>query len=266
MPSAEATASCAAASTAQAGCSARPPPPSVSRSGPRRRPQAAQQVVGSSERVMSPSTVPAGRRPGQGRAPPCRGGQPHRRRVGARLDELVCPAHNQDDDQPAPSGAPLMASPPHPRATRAAGRQMRRALLDAAERLFAARGLADVSAAEIAREAGAFPSQITYYFGSKEALFVEAACRSVLHVAADVERAGARTRTPRSYVRDVVRTALASPALLSFAEAALLVRRRPELAAGVRDTFARLHLEGERAVAESLAARGWQIRAEAATE
>ena len=48
----------------------------------------------------------------------------------------------------------------------------------------------------------------------------------------------ARWSTPRS----------PSPALLTFAEAALLVRRRPELAPRVRETFARLHAEGERAV------------------
>src|SRR3954447_213137 len=114
----------------------------------------------------------------------------------------------------------------YPRATRAAGQQTRRALLDPAARLFAGRGLADVSAADIARAAGAFPSQITYYFGSKEALFVEAACRGVVRAGAEVERAGARRRTPRSYVRAIVATALAAPALLTFVEATLLVRGR----------------------------------------
>jgi AcrR family transcriptional regulator len=154
----------------------------------------------------------------------------------------------------------------YPRATRAAGKQTRRALLDAAGRLFAERGLGGVSAAEIAREAGAFPSQVTYYFGSKEALFVEAACRSVLYAAADVERAGARTRSPRGYVHTLVTTALASPALLTFVEAALLVRGRPDLAPWVRDTYARLHTEGERAVVENLVRRGWEIKATAAAE
>ena len=154
----------------------------------------------------------------------------------------------------------------YPRATRAAGRQTRRALLDAASRLFAQRGLADVSGAEIAREAGAFPSQVTYYFGSKDALFVEAACRGVLHAAARAERAGASKRSPRSYVRAVVHTALDSPALLSFVEAAVLVRGREELAPRVRETFERLHTEAERAIAESLAARGWEIRAAPAAE
>jgi AcrR family transcriptional regulator len=154
----------------------------------------------------------------------------------------------------------------YPRATRAAGQQTRRALLDAAAMLFEGRGIADVSAADIARLAGTFPSQVTYYFGSKEALFVESACRGVLYAARDVERAAMRTRTPRSYVRAVVTAALASPALLGFAEAALLVRRRPDLAPLVRETFARLHVEAERAVLESLHRRGWQLRADAATE
>ncbi len=64
----------------------------------------------------------------------------------------------------------------------------------------------------------------------------------------------------------MVHTALASPALLTFVEAALLVRRRPELAPRVRETFARLHAEGERAVVENLVKRGWKIRAHPAEE
>jgi AcrR family transcriptional regulator len=174
------------------------------------------------------------------------------------LTLFVCPAYNV--------GVPQAPHQLYPRATRAAGRQTRRALLDAAASLFAEHGIAGVSAAEIAREAGAFPSQVTYYFGSKEGLFVEASCRGMLHTAAAVERSARRSRTPRGYVRACVRTALASPALLNFVEAALLARRRPDLAPPVRDAFARLYTEGERAVAESLAARGWQIRAEPATE
>ncbi|HKG65849.1 MAG TPA: TetR/AcrR family transcriptional regulator C-terminal domain-containing protein [Solirubrobacteraceae bacterium] len=154
----------------------------------------------------------------------------------------------------------------YPRATRAAGRHTRSALLDAATRLCAGRGLSGVSAAEIAREAGVFPSQVTYYFGNKEALLVEAACRAVLHAATQIERAGASARSPRSYVRAVVDTALEDPALLSFVEATVLARRRPDLAPGVRETFARLHTEAERAIVENLASRGWEIRSEPAAE
>jgi AcrR family transcriptional regulator len=111
-----------------------------------------------------------------------------------------------------------------------------------------------------------FPSQVTYYFGSKEALFVEAACRGVLHAGTEIERVGARKRSPRSYVRAIVDTAVAAPALLSFVEATLLVRGRPDLAPRVQETFARLHAEGERAVRENLAARGWRIRTDPAAE
>lgn len=152
------------------------------------------------------------------------------------------------------------------RATRDSGRQTRSALLDAASRCFAQRGLSGTSIAEIAADADCFPSQVTYYFGTKEALFVEAACRDVLKVAADVERAAKRSRTPEQYVRAIVRTALAAPALLSFAEAVLLARRRADLAPMIQRTFDRLHAEGERAVIELLATRRWRIRTSPADE
>src|ERR1041385_1278106 len=75
------------------------------------------------------------------------------------------------------------------RATRTAGRRMRSLLLDGASRLFKERGLAGTSISDIAAAADAFPSQITYYFHTKEALFVEAACRDMLYVARSAEQA-----------------------------------------------------------------------------
>ena len=65
-----------------------------------------------------------------------------------------------------PAGDPKHAA----RATRSAGRQMRSRLLDGASRLFKERGLAGTSISDIAAAADAFPSQITYYFRTKEAL------------------------------------------------------------------------------------------------
>lgn len=147
-----------------------------------------------------------------------------------------------------------------------AGKETGRTILAAASRLFREQGIAGVSKADIAREAGVFPSQLGYYFGTKEALFVEAACRDVLHLANVVERTAARTRTPASYVRSLVRTALDAETLLFFAEAVLLVRTRPELAPRVTDAFERLHREGERAVVENLVKRGWQLRTSAEAE
>jgi AcrR family transcriptional regulator len=147
------------------------------------------------------------------------------------------------------------------RATRSSGRRTRSALLDAAARLFRERGLAGVSLTEIAAAADAFPSQVTYYFGSKEALFVEAACREVLHAAAAVEAAGRRTRTREQYAHRLTQVALDSPALLSFAEAQLLARQREELRPLIARTLDRLHAEGARAVAGHHAARGWELSA-----
>ena len=163
---------------------------------------------------------------------------------------------------PHAAGAPRHSA----RATRDSGRQRRSQLLDAASELFSERGLGDVSLAEIAARADAFPSQVTYYFGSKEALFVEAACRGALHAAAEVERAGARTRTPRTYVRAIVTTALAAPGLPNFIAAMLLVRRRADLAPLVEQALARMHAEGARAVGEILERRGWTILTTPAVE
>lgn len=148
------------------------------------------------------------------------------------------------------------------RATRDGGRRTRSALLDAATDLFAKRGLAGVSLADIATAADAFPSQVTYYFGSKEALFVEAACREVLHLAGRVELKGRRAADMAAYGRVMAAEALASPALLTFAEALLLARQRRELEPLVARTLDRLHREGARAVAERCAENGWVLQAQ----
>ncbi len=162
------------------------------------------------------------------------------------------------------STAALLPARHAARATRSSGRRTRSALLDAAARLFRERGLADVSLGDIAAAADAFPSQVTYYFGSKEALFVEAACRDVLHAASDVERAGRRATTKDDYARRLTTAALSAPALPLFAEALLLARRREELRPLIARTLDRLHAEGARAVATSCAAHNWRLSAPAA--
>src|SRR6516164_10019142 len=96
------------------------------------------------------------------------------------------------------------------RATRSAGRKMRSLLLDAASRLFKERGLSGTSISDIAAAADAFPSQITYYFRTKEALFVEAACRDMLYVARAAEQAALKASTPRNYTRALVETVTAT--------------------------------------------------------
>src|SRR5882724_3503159 len=116
------------------------------------------------------------------------------------------------------------------RATRTAGRQMRSRLLDAASRLFKERGLAAVSIADIATAADAFPSQITYYFRTKEALFVEAACRDVLYVGRVAERHAGKQLSPQDYTRALVESVMGLDAVVLFIEAMTLTRRRQDLA------------------------------------
>jgi len=123
----------------------------------------------------------------------------------------------------ATSGAPRHRA----RATRTAGERMRSRLLDAASALFKAHGLNGTSITAIAGAADAFPSQVTYYFRTKEALFVEAACRDMLHLAERAEKAAALKRTPTAYVS----TLIASE---------------------------RLHVEGARAYAGVVARHGWR--------
>lgn len=156
---------------------------------------------------------------------------------------------------------PLEASgdPKHAaRATRSAGRKMRSLLLDAASPLFRERGLSGTSITDIAAAADAFPSQITYYFRTKEALFVECACRDLLYLARATEQAALTARTPRDYTYALAETVTASDSIAFFAEALTLTRRRQDLAPLVERTIERLHSEGARAYAGQVARHGWR--------
>src|SRR5260370_23629750 len=150
------------------------------------------------------------------------------------------------------------ADPKHAvRATRSAGRQMRSRMLDGASRLFRERGLAGTSISDIAGAADAFPSQITYYFRTKEALFVEAACRDMLYVARAAEQAALKAHTPRDYTRALVESVTVTDSVAFFAEALTLTRRRQDLAPLVERTIERLHGEGLRAYAGQIERHGW---------
>jgi len=144
------------------------------------------------------------------------------------------------------------------RATRSAGRKMRSLLLDAASPLFRERGLSGAAITDIAAAADAFPSQITYYFRTKEALFVECACRELLYLARATEQAALNARTPREYTQALAATVTASDSVAFFAEALTLTRRRQDLAPLVERTIERLHGEGARAYASQVARHGWR--------
>ena len=93
------------------------------------------------------------------------------------------------------------------RASREAGKATRQALLRAAAEVFAEHGEA-ASVAQICRRADAFPNQVTYYFGSKEQLFVEVACAGILRAGRRAEEAAADATTVREYTNTLVGTLL----------------------------------------------------------
>lgn len=151
------------------------------------------------------------------------------------------------------------------RAVREPGKKMRSRLLDAAVERFKADGLAAVSVAEIAAAAGAYPSQVTYYFRTKEALFVEAACREVLYVAQQAETSARAASNGEDYNRRLVYAVVGAPGLALFVEALSLTRRRQDLEPLIARTFERLHGEGDRAYRETRERRGWSSEETTAT-
>ena len=148
------------------------------------------------------------------------------------------------------------------RAVRAGSQQTRRDILLAASRLFAERGFAEVSAIEVAAAAGVFPNQVTYYFGGKDGLFVEAAGRLILEAGQAAEIAAQKAKSVRDYKKALAASVLGPglPAVLAFIEAMLIARRRPDLAPQIKATLDRLHEEGARASSEIVVRKRWQMK------
>lgn len=87
----------------------------------------------------------------------------------------------------------------------------RKAVLDAAEGLFARRGYAMTSLQEIGREAGVSRNTPSYFFGSKEGLYVAVKERLANEVrafaeAAGAARAGEKERDPREAIAEALRS------------------------------------------------------------
>ncbi|WP_374212599.1 TetR/AcrR family transcriptional regulator C-terminal domain-containing protein [Rhodococcus tibetensis] len=148
------------------------------------------------------------------------------------------------------------------RATRESGRQTRDALLAAATDLFLEHG-DGVPITQICAAAGAHPNQVTYYFGSKERLFVEVACAAVLRAGKRAEDDAAAAETVGDYTEKLVGSLLGpgGPSVELFVEAMLMTGRRGELREHITDTLRTLHSSGENALIRTLMRTGWQLRA-----
>ena len=120
-------------------------------------------------------------------------------------------------------------------------------LIEKAARLFSEQGYDKTSVAGIAEAADAFPNQITHHFGSKEALFVEAARYAMLRTAKSAEDRSRDTETPESHARSLISYLLGpgSGPVMMFAEAMLIARRTPRLQTIVSRTSAELYHAGE---------------------
>jgi len=147
-----------------------------------------------------------------------------------------------------------MTEPPRTR-----GRRTRTQILDQAAALFAEHGPNSVSVERIAAAAGAHPNQITYYFGSKDALFVHAAFLMLLRDAERLEPVGSRQRTPKAFREALARTALALPAVPLAVQAMSVTRLRPELHPLAQHNLALLFRQAQLYLAVTLERRDWVL-------
>ena len=82
----------------------------------------------------------------------------------------------------------------------------REALVDAAARLFAERGVEGTTMDDIARAAGTSRTSVFNYFGYKEMLVCEIGARYVAEIAGTAQRAQGRQRSPKRQLLDMVDT------------------------------------------------------------
>jgi AcrR family transcriptional regulator len=137
------------------------------------------------------------------------------------------------------------------------GQRTRARLLEAAAARFAERGFTPVTVAEIAQAAEAHPNQVTYYFGSKEGLFVQAAFLLMLRQTEHLESVGGRQQTPAGFCRALARVALHLPAVPTAVEAMAVARQKPGLEPALRNGLRLLFHQSEAFLARTLARHGW---------
>lgn len=123
-----------------------------------------------------------------------------------------------------------------------------------------------MSVAQIAAASGAHPHQITYYFGSKDALFVRAAFLLLLRDAERLEPVGRRQRTPEAFRAALARTALALPAVPVTVQAMSITRHRPELRPLAEQNLSVLFRQSGSYLTAILERHGWVIDRSTETE
>jgi AcrR family transcriptional regulator len=146
------------------------------------------------------------------------------------------------------------------------GRVTRYRIIEQAARLWSESGSAEPSVAEIALAAGVFPNQITYHFGSKDALLVHAAFLRLLHDAKRFESIGEAARDAAAFRRNIARVIHAAPSLPLVARALAAGITTPELGS-VIDTHLRILFHQSEYYLRRIAnRRGWKLERHIETE
>lgn len=116
---------------------------------------------------------------------------------------------------------------------------------------------ASVTVSAIAEAAGVFPNQITHHFGTKDALYSEAAFTLLLHDTERLVSSVRRMRSPESFRSAIARTALATPSV-GLVVAALGTRDDNPIAQQiVKRCLDILFRQSERFLERVLNERGW---------
>lgn len=126
--------------------------------------------------------------------------------------------------------------------------------------LFTQRQLNDVSVSEIARAAGVYPNQVTYYFGSKDSLFIHAAFLALLHDAGRLEPVGYRMKTADAFRGAISRTILSLPSMPTVVQALAVGTAKPDLAGVLGHHLHLLFRQSERYLDDLVRDRSWSLR------
>jgi len=143
--------------------------------------------------------------------------------------------------------------------SQARGHSTKGRILDSAVKLYLADSSGEVSVAAIAADAGVFPNQVTYYFGSKDSLFIHAAFLALLHDAERVEAIGHSARSPESFRRNMARAALMLSSMPLVVRALAVGTSRPALASVVDQHLNLLFRQSERYLVRLLKQRRWEV-------
>ncbi|GAA3845007.1 TetR family transcriptional regulator [Brevibacterium casei] len=137
------------------------------------------------------------------------------------------------------------------------GADTRRRIREAAMSLFGERKFADVTVSELAEAAGAYPNQITHHFGSKDALYIDAAFGLLLRDTERLQNAGRRASTPESLRQVLARTALTMPSTTVVVSALALARGNPTVQPMIETGLSLLFRQSERFLEGVLGEHGW---------